>query len=783
MKNLQFIFRMFKRNPLLVYISIPGLAIGLCALLLLSVYLKYEFSFDNHFPTNNRVLRLCNTLHEENETRTLAIALRTDYTQLPQQVPEVESAVQLYPGWDVKIKTGKGTFNDLQVMYADEEFFDVFGLTLLEGNTTEALAGKKNIVLTESTAKKLFGNSDCIGKTLTLDGSDLFVSGVIADIPKTTHFKFDLLQPLKSNDFMVSQGSLEFKTYYLIKEGADLETAGKNIAAVNNELMKVWKQRGKLNDTKTETSTELLRNIHLHTKADGDMVPKANRMQLFIVSGIALFIFLIALINFVNMYLLHGEKRISEIASRKVAGATSGNLATQFFRENGIVAFLALLLAIGLTILVQPFFAQMINLPLAVDDMFTPLGVAIVLGLLVLLILIAGTYPSFHLSKINLISGLKGKRQNITHGKLSKSVVLVQFFITVLLISSLLVIHAQIKYMKDVPLGFNEKNVVAIEDFSGQVIQNIVPIKNELESLPFIQKVGVSQHRMGGGCSGQSIALLNSTNEKPVNEYRVMPGFAETMQLQLEEGSYFTDSQSDKNGIILNKAAAKMLGLQFNPGVQVLYKGTPVEVSGIVKDFYFNGYSGQQIEPLVLSLANYGFLIYLRTNGNFSQANQKQVADIIKNFDPDYMMSFTSLNDVYAAKFEKDERVFNMISTGAYIAIILSFAGMLALSVLNVTRRIKEIGVRKVIGSTETEIMGKLLGETFILVGIASLFASMVSYLLLKNWLSNFAIKIDIHLSYFLFSGFLALAIAFFAVGWQSWRAANRNPVEALRYE
>ena len=783
MRNLKYALRMLKRNPLLVYISIPGLAIGLSALLLLAVYLKYEFSFDKHFPTNNRVLRLCNTLHGEDGSRTLSTALRTDYTQLPQQVPEVEKAVQLNPGWDVKIKAEKGTFNDLQVMYADEEFFDVFGLKLLEGNTSDALAGKNNIVLTKSSAEKLFGSVDCVGKTLALDGSDLFVTGVMADLPITTHFKFDLLQPMKANEFMISQGSLEFQTYYLIKKGVDLQTAGKNIAAVNNELMKVWKQRGKLNDTKTETSVELLRNIHLYTKTKRDMVPKANWMQLFIVSGIALFIFLIALINFVNMYLLHGEKRIAEIASRKVAGATSGNLATQFFRENGIIAVLALFAAIWLTVLAQPFFSQMINLPLAVNDMFTPLGIVTVVGILALLVLSAGTYPGLHLSKINLISGLKGKRQSITNGGLSKSVVLVQFFVTVLLISSLVIIRAQIKHMKDVPLGFNEKNVVAVQDFSGQAVRNVVSIKNELESLPFIESVGVSQHRMGGGCSGQSIALLNSPDEKPVNEYRVMPGFAETMQLQLKEGRYFTDSQGDQNSILINDAAAKMLGLKFSTDMQVLYKGKPVKIAGIVNDFYFNGYAGTKIDPLVLSRTDYGYLIYLRTKGRFSQDNQKQVASIIQSFDPDYMMSFTSLDDLYSAKFEKDERVFSMVSSGAVLAIILSFAGMLALSILNVTRRIKEIGIRKVVGSTEAEIMSRLLGETFLLVGIASLAAFGVSYFLMTDWLNNFATRVSLNIGYFLISGLSAFLMAFLAVGWQSWRAATRNPVEALRYE
>ncbi len=784
MKKLKFAFRMLKRNPLLVYTSIPGLAIGLCALLLLSVYLKYEFSFDKHFPTNNRVLRLYNTLHGENGINNSVFALRTDYTQLPQQVPEIEKAVQLYPGWDIKVQTETGTFKNLQVVYADEEFFDVFGLHLLEGNTSEALAGKNNIVLTKSAAEKLFGKTDYYGKTLKLDGSDLFVSGVMEDLPKTTHFKFDLLQPMKANDFILQQGSLEFYTYYLIRKEADLNAAEKNIAAVNNELMKVWKKRGKLNDTQTETGTELLRNIHLQTKTEGDMVPKTNRMQLLVVIGIALFIFLIAFINFINMYLLHGEKRIAEIASRKVVGATRSNLASQFFRENAIIAFLALLAALWMAAMVQPFFSHLINLPLTVGDMFTPLGIAIITSILIVLVIAAGIYPSLHLSGINLVSGLKGKHQKITNGRLSKTVVLVQFFVTVLLVSSLIITRAQIKHIKNVPLGFNAENVVAIEDFSGQAVQNVTSIQGELEKLPFIQSVGISQHRMGGKCSGQSIAQLNSEEIKPVNEYRVMPGFCETVELQLKEGRFFTNSQADNNSILLNEAAAKMLGLQFSPGMEVLYKGQAVKVTGIVKDFYSSGYAGKSVEPLVLSrVDNLGFIIYLRTFGRFTNDNQQQVANIIKKFDPDYIMSFTSLNAVYAAKFEKDDRIFSMISSGAFIAILLSFAGTFALSLLNVSRRTKEIGIRKVVGSSETGIIQKLLGDTLILVGIASVFAFGFSYFLMEKWLSNFATKISLSVGYFLLSGLFAFVIAFLAIGWQSWRAATRNPVEALRYE
>ncbi|MCE1200166.1 MAG: ABC transporter permease, partial [Marinilabiliales bacterium] len=306
MRNLLLAFRTLRRNPLLLYISIPGLAIGLCAFLLLAVQLKYEFSFDRHFPTGERVVRLCNVMHDPDRTRDLAIGLRTAYTQLPGQVPEIEKAVQLYPETNAVLKSAKDSYSGLNLLYTDPEFFDVFGIKLLVGNPSDALIGKNNIVLAQSTAIKIFGRTNCVGQTVSLNGGQLVVSGVTEDLPKTTHFAFDMLRPLTSHEYIASQGSLEFRTYYLIREGVDRETTIHHIAAANDQLMLVWKTRGSLNNLKSETTVERLRDIHLLTKTLGDMVPKTNLSLLFILIGIALFILLIALINFIHLYLLHG---------------------------------------------------------------------------------------------------------------------------------------------------------------------------------------------------------------------------------------------------------------------------------------------------------------------------------------------------------------------------------------------------------------------------------------------------------------------------------------------
>jgi putative ABC transport system permease protein len=784
MKNLRLTFRMLKRNSLLLYIGIPGLAIGLCAVLLLTVYLKHEFDFDKHFLTRDRVLRLGNVLYEQDKTSMLPISLRTDYTELPGQVSEVEKSVQLYQEEETTVKTDNGTFGNLKTLYTDPEFFNVFGIKLYQGNTADALTGKNNIVVTRATAMKIFGTLNCIGKIIAMENRQMVVTGVMNDIPSTTHFSADILLPMQSNEFIIKQGSLEFYTYYLIYKGADIDKAKQNIAAVNDKLMEVWKTRGSLNDIKTGTYTDMLGDIHLYTKSDFDMVPKANLMQLVTVGGIAVFILLIALINFINMYLMYGERRISEITSRKIAGASRGEITLLLYRENGLIAVIALFLGLSFAALTLPYFSGMIKIPLKMNDLFTPTGIGLILMILVFLILISGSYPGIILSKTNLISGLKGKHHRITHGRFSRSVVMVQFFLTVLLVCSMLIIRAQITYLKDVPLGFRVGNVTLASDFSDQTAKNAENIKQALEKMTFIQNVGLSDHSMGGGCSGQSISLLNNEPEKPVNEYRVFPGFCETMQFQLLQGRFFSDDPADKNSIILNKAAVNMLGLKFKEGMHVIYKGEPVEVKGIINDFYSDGYAGKPIEPIVISRARgWAWNFYLRTGESLTVADKQKIASVFRGFNPETSVTFTPLTDIYNAKFEKDERVYRMVSYGTFLAIILSFVGMLSLSLMNVTRRVKEIGIRKVMGSSEIEILNKLLGEIFFLVIIASCMASATSYFLMTEWLSNFAKRVDLSVWYFLMSISIAVLLALLSVALQCWKAATRNPVEALRYE
>lgn len=783
MKQLRYTFRILKRNPLLVFVTLPGLAFGLAAFLLLSVYVRHELSYDQQFPTKDRVVRLVNHVVDKQSIINYPICLRDDYTEIPAKVPGIEAATQLYRGWDVNVDTKTQRFEKKELLYADPGFFRVFGLNLLAGNSKTALRDINTVVLTAQTANQFFGTTDCIGKAISISDQPFTVTGIIQKLPSTTHFQFDLLASMASS-YPEEDGGLDFFTYFLLNPHANRTQTLAQINRVNSELMKPWAAPF---DIKVTSETEPLTRIHLHTKADYDLSEKGSMGRIFLIAALAFFILLIAMINYINLYVLHGEKRIKEIASRKALGADKWTLAKLFYTETGIISFFALFLAFWITEMARPWFALLMQRTLPASELFSPAGILIVSGFLVLLVLISGAYPSFHLSGVNLVTGLKGQRDNKRKkSPLSIASVVVQFSVAIFLITSLVVIRSQIQYLKDVPLGFNAKNVIGISGLNKETKLHAQTIQRELNKMPFVVSAAYSQHRMGGGCSGQGIRLYGNTagNFQSINEYRIHPGFGKTMQLQLLKGRYFDDRKTDQQAVILNEAAVKMLGIKDPIGKQVIMHTDPMKIIGVVHDFYYNSSSSEKIAPLALTNYDNGLqFFFLRTAGKFTRAEQKQVASVFQQYDPNFIFSTFRLTDIYNAKFAGEERVLQLISAGTILAIIISFMGIMALSIFTTARRTKEIGVRKVMGSSVREILKLLLLDMLIWVVAAMLVAFAADYFALNTWLSNYANRVSLHPGYFIISGLFALLVATIAVGWQSWKAATRNPVDALRYE
>lgn len=782
MKNILFSLRKLKRNKLLLYVGIPGLAIGLSVVLLLICYMRREYSFDKHFATKNRVVRLY-IVDKSGEYGTFGISLRKSYDEVPTKVAEVETATQIFNDYvsELKVIKTKETYSDVHSLYTDNEYFDLFAQKLIHGNASEALKGKNKVVLSKTTALKYFGTTDCMGEQLKMEawGAPQYtVTGVVEDLPDNSHFNFDILVSMET--LPLDEFNMEFQTYYLIKKGVDVATVSKKIEKANDEVMKSFLEKTGLN---TMSYTHLLKDVHFFTESRQEIVPTVTIKYLWLVAGIALLVLLIALANFINLYVLHSNTRINEIAMRKSLGASQAGLARLFLSDTLIIATLAFAIAVFLASLAAPYFSKLLNSKVTISELLSTEGSLALVIILLITVLVSGVYPLITNSKHNLALGVKGKTQQVKRKSFATQTALVlQFSITAFLLTSVIIFYSQMQYMKSIPLGFNSENLELFPATSLELSKKMSSIKEEVLNLPFVENAAISNHRMGGRPSGQNIANYGSDKSIPINEYRATPGFAETMQLSLVAGNFFNEEA--KNEIILNEAAVKELGLQDPAGKLVLYKGNPVTVKGVVKDFYYTENSGKKIEPLVLTPYVYSEdLLYVRTTQKISAAQRLQIASIFKKFDETYVLESHNVNDFYAGKFKEEEKILKMVGTGTLLAILLCISGLVALSLLNVNRRTKEIGVRKIMGSSEWQILKMLIGQALLWIFAACIIGFLISYWVMLDTLQSFVNRVTITPVYFLVSGFAILIIALLAISWQSWRAATKNPVEALRYE
>jgi putative ABC transport system permease protein len=775
--------RNLERSKLLLFVSMPGLVIGLTAALLLIFYIKFESSFDEFFPNKQRVVRLYNADIENGTLKVFPICLREAYTVLPEQIPEIEAAAQIYRWGKSNIILNNKRFINQRVLYADQPFFKVFGLNLIEGEKNRALAKKNSVVITNTLAQKLFSNNNCLGKIIKINDDEFTVTGIVNEMPVNTHFHFDLLasmSTLNQNYF----GGLEFFTYYLLKNQSAFNQANKKISSVYNQILKNHFD-GFMENPKS--GIEPLTSLHMHTIADFDLSEKADIKGMYIMGILVAFILLIAIVNHVNLFVLYGEKRSLETGIRKSFGAGFLNLAGRLYFETTLFTTIAFALSFLLIAILLPRFANLIYIDISQFHFINPVTITGSIVVFIVIILLAGSYPAVYLSKINIINAIKGGSGTKQRKKILALIsVLVQFTISIFLITVLLIIHAQLSYLKKYPLGFNTENVIGISGFDNKIRSKNSAIKEELKKLPFVIKQATSAHFMGGGCSGQMLYNFGQSeyDAKDINEYRVQAGFCETMQFDLLKGRFFNGTPDDKSCIILNQKAVQMLGLKNPIGKSVVMFDDPMKIIGVVKDFYYFENAGEPVEPLALTAySDRVNVFYLKIKDKLDKQKLQQIKAIFNRFDPDYHFNFFELTDIYNRKFSREDNLLMVVFYGTLVALLLAFGGMFALSFFNVERRTKEIGIRKVLGSTSAEVLLKLLKDILIWVIWAMIPAFLIAYMVMKQWLANFANKINITFVYFLMAGTIALLIAVAAISIQSIRAARQNPVKTLRYE
>ncbi|HEV7380333.1 MAG TPA: ABC transporter permease [Dyadobacter sp.] len=809
-------WRNLLKSKLFSFINVFGLSVGMTSCMLLLMYILSETSFDKHQEHANELYLVRSENVRFNGEKMDNPRAPAPYAEaLKQEFPEV---VQVTRAWVnflenktlLKVvesgKTVKSVF-ETKGCHVDSTFFDMFTYQFIEGDRHSALKEPRSVVLSEDVAEKLFGKTSALNKTINIGGTEgngenFIVTGVYKDESARSHLDARYFLPMTSGwvgDYL-KQNNLDFTnnnmfyTYIRVKPGTDSGKFNEKLPAF------VEKYAGK--DIKAagyakHMSLLPVTDIHLFNKVADIITPTTSTTYLYILASIALFTLLIACINFMNLATARSAKRAAEVGIRKVMGAAKGGLIGQFLGESMIMAFLALLCALLAVTLLLPFFNQLSDKSLLVSDLLKPEILVVFVLLAFLTGLLSGSYPAFYLSVFNPLDVIKGKFVNsVSATALRRGLVVFQFVISIGLVVATMVIQGQINFMRDQPLGFAKDQQVIIPLRSEQARKAYNALTHEISQSNQVASVSGTSYYPGilnpsdmtGYRSGQSL------NEGSIIKTNwVAPGFMKTMEFEMVAGRMLSaEYPGDTNSkMVVNEATikkfdiplAKAVGskLRFDRGGGEFRE---IEIVGVVKDFHFADLH-QTIEPYALFPHFGNDLNYIVAHVNTPDAGKVLpfLESKWKSLVPDEPFSYSFLNEDFQRNYAADARTSRIVNTFTIISILISCLGLFGLATFAAQQRVKEIGVRKVLGASIGNIVGLLSGDFVKLVVVAIVIATPLTWYAMNKWLQNFAYKIEIEWWMFVIAGLLSVAIAMVTVSSQAIRAAIMNPVKSLRSE
>jgi putative ABC transport system permease protein len=782
------LIRILKRDPVSLITNMTGLSLGLAASILLTVFIQFELSFDRHFTHADRIYRLNSIWISQGGTLETAINLRQAYSEIPEKVAGIESAIQLYRGFTVEVTEGENRHKELELLYSDPGFFRIFDLKMVAGDPETALSDPNSVVLTEKTAQRIFGQLNVVGRTLNMESVLYTVSGVVKNVPPNTHFQFDMLMPMKAVSYLDQLGGLEFFTYYLFEQGVD---PGPVMETIRQENTRILADRfSNFEGSTFDSRLEPLKRLHLHTAVTWDLTTPGSMKTIFIMLIITAAIMGLALSNFINLYILNGAKRSKEIGIRKVNGASRKKLIGQFYLETTTVVTLAFIAGVVLSELLLPAFANTMQRDSFREVTATPALYLILAAIYLFTILLSGFYPALLLSRQAPVPLIRGGVNPAGDKRILLRVVsVVQICIAVCLLTVLLGINTQIRFLRNHPLGYNPENIILVSNLNEKLAQNYPSIRDNLLNLNGIEEVGASDHTIGAGNSGQSIRMFQDepNQVKGINEYRIMPGLCHLYQFNLVAGRFLDPERApDRNGVILNEEAANLLGKKPEEliGESVVMFSDPMEVIGVVQDFNYQS-AARRIGPLAITAYSDGIRnIAVRiTPGTDPQEILGAIDETIRSFDPDYVMVHRFATDIIEGYYVGEKRLQKILLSGSLLSVLIVLLGIYALVSHNMVARTKEIGIRKVMGGSTSGMMILIYSSTLIWTLVGSVLAIPLSYFYLKAWLNDFTVRIPAYWWIFVCGILVVVLFQTLLTLGQTHRTARRNPVETLRYE
>jgi putative ABC transport system permease protein len=780
---LKIIFRNIRRFPAYSFINICGLAIGMTCTFLILLWVQDELSYDKFYENAGDLYRVLENQHYAGgEIFPVAVTPSGLAPALKEDFPEIIRAARYRSNyWLVQKDDGYITERFENV---DQDFLEMFSIQFVKGNIQTALVEPHSVILTEEMAEKYFGQEDPIGRTLNVNKGHLIkVTGVIKKPNRNSHLDLNFLMPfiyLKETGTDINDwGNNSHYTYVQLQKNADSRKVNEKI----KDLVKKYHE-----GSTTEIFLQNVKKIHLYSsgKFAADLGGHGDIAYVRIFSIVAIFVLLIACINFMNLSTAQSARRAKEIGLRKVAGAGKRKLITQFIGETIFIAFVAHIIAMILVEILLPTFNQLAGKQLDINYRSLHLYVCL-LALVIFTGLLAGSYPAFFLSAFKPVNVLKGVlNKNPGNSGLRRVLVIIQFSLSVFLIICTMIIGNQLRYMQNKKLGLNKDNIGYFY-IGPELRQKRNTLKDELIKNTDIQSACFSNQLptyIINSTDGFSWEGKNPDDDILFHMVNVDEDYFRTFELELSEGRFFSaDFPSDSSSTIINEKAAEIIGFKEPVGKTLSVWDDKTKIIGVVKNFHFKSVHNK-IEPLVMYMnPDQYYVCFIRINPDHITATVDYIEKTAKKLDPDSPVYFNFLDRDYDNLYRAEKRMLKIFNYFSLLAIIISCLGLIGLSSYIIERRRKEVGIRKANGAGRYEIFTLLSKEFLLWVIVSIILASPVAWFAMNKWLQNFAYHTQINWWVFVTAGLAAISVALLTVSWQSYRSASRNPVEALRYE
>ncbi len=790
------------RQKAYAFINISGLAIGICCCLLIVSYVLDELSYDNFHPDTEQTFRIAlDRKFPDNQFMYARSPVPMGPT-VAREIPEVTAATRLFNTFgSLTFQYEDRYFDERNVIAVDSNFFDFFGVELLAGDPETALNDPNSLIITEAMATKYFGKEEALGKQLEIQNiGQMMVRGVAREMPSNAHFHFDFLFSLNTMPGLYNNQFWGGYTLYNY-----VKMAPESVAEVENKLMPLlqrymepqiqsvlgisWQQYEEAGNAH-HYFFQPVNDIHLHSALQWELEPNGSLSTVYLFAGISAFILLIACINFINLSTARSANRAKEVGMRKVLGAIKGQLVIQFLMESVLMCLLALVLAIGMTALILPFFNELSGKLIAMQDFLSPLVLLILISFALVLGIVAGLYPAVFLSAFKPVVVLKGRlKGGAKNSWLRNGLVIFQFAVSIVLVIGTMVIYQQLQFLNDKSLGFDKDQLVVVER-AGLLTNQSTTFKNALLQNPDILEVTGTNSIPGRQITGGTFTDVTGD----ASDRFLMPNLTgdydliNTMGLEMVEGRAF-DRQivTDSTAVIINEAAARTFKWDNPIGKQLQPINGPVfQVIGVVKDFHFESLH-QEIRPLALFArdldAQPANLMVVKLNTTNLSETLSFLDEQWRAFVPERPLAYRFVNEEFGALYEAEQQSGKIFTAFSALAIFIACLGAFGLAAFLATQRVKEIGVRKVLGASTMSIVGLLSKDFVKLILVANLVGWPLAYLGMQRWLESFAYAVGVDWLTFVLVALGSIGIALVTVSYHSIRAALNNPADTLHHD